>query len=133
MKRLLVLFAAVAVAALIIGPALARRGPVYRLACPESVTAYGQMPRPAVPVVGGAYVAEVGDRFAVGGHRDPMPEGRPRLGGDATVVRYDHAETSPTGQRCGRVVAGYRYHVYVAEHAGDVVIDGHQVRISDRP
>ena len=51
--------------------------------------------------------------------REPMPDGRPRLGGDATVVRYDHAEISPTEERCGRVVAGYRYRVYVAEHAGD--------------
>lgn len=133
MKRLVIILVLLGVAGLIAGPALARRGPVYRLACPEQVTAYGQMPRPAVPVVKGRYLAEVGDSFAVGGHRDPMPAGLPRLGGDATVVRYARAETSPTGERCGRVVAGYRYHVYVAEHAGDVVIDGNPVHISDRP
>ncbi len=130
MKRLAVLLAAGVVLA---GAGVALRGPVYRLACPVTVTAYGQLPRPDVPVVGGRYFAEVGDAFAVGGHREPMPAGRPRLEGDATVVRYARAETSPTGERCGRVVAGYRYHVYVAEHAGDVVIDGHPVHISDRP
>ena len=130
MKRLAVLLALLVVLG---GAAAVLRGPIYRLACPETITAYARMPRPDVPVVAGAYLAEVGDRFAVGGHYEPMPAGRPRVGGDASVVRYDRAETSPTDERCGRVVAGYRYHIYVAEHAGSVVIDGHQVQISDRP
>ncbi|MEV4517832.1 hypothetical protein AB0K00_53840 [Dactylosporangium sp. NPDC049525] len=130
MKRAAVLFTVFVALA---GAGVALRGPIHRLVCPATVTAYGQLPRPDVPVAGGHYVAEVGDRFAVGGRYDPMPEGRPRLGGDATVVRYDHAETSPTEERCGQVVAGYRYHVYVAEHAGDVIIDGHQIQIMARP
>jgi hypothetical protein len=121
------------VAGVIAGPALARRGPVYRLACPARITAYDQLPRPGVPLVTGAHRARVGDTFAVGGRRDPMPAGRPRLGGDASAVRYVRAETSPTEERCGRVVAGYRYHLYAAEHPGDVVIDGHPVHIGDRP
>jgi len=132
-RRLVIVLAVLGVIGLIAGPALARRGPVYRLACPARITAYDQLPRPAVPVVTGAHRAQVGDTFAVGGRRDPMPAGRPALGGDASVVRYVRAETSPTEERCGRVVAGYRYHVYVAEHAGDVVIDGHRVQIGDRP
>ena len=134
MKRLLVILVVLAaVVGVVVGPALARRGPVYRLACPAEVTAYDQMPRPGVPVVTGRYLAEVGDSFATGGHEDPMPEDRPHLEGDATVVRYVRAETWPTGKRCGRVVTGYRYHVYVAQHAGDVVIAGHPVRISAKP
>ncbi|GAA3192331.1 hypothetical protein ACFO1B_04980 [Dactylosporangium siamense] len=130
MKRLAVLLALLVVLA---GGAVALRGPIYRLACPETVTNYGQMPRPAVPLVRSRYFAQVGDGFAVGGHRDPMPSGRPRVEGDASAVRYVRAETSPTGERCGTVVAGYRYHIYVAEHAGDVVIDGYQIQIAARP
>ncbi|MDG6101532.1 hypothetical protein Daura_39285 [Dactylosporangium aurantiacum] len=109
------------------------RAAVHDLACPATFTAYARQPLPDVPVVTATHLAVVGDRFAVGGHRDPMPAGRPPVEGDASLVRYEHAETSPTEQRCGRVVAGYRYHVYTATRAGAVVIDGHLVRISARP
>ncbi len=133
MKRLLVVLAVLGVIGVVAGPALARRGPVYRMFCPEQVTAYGQMPRPGVPVVTSTYHAEVGDTFAVGGLYEPMPVGRPRVEGDASLVRYARAETSPTQERCGRVEAGYRYHIYVAAHAGDIAVGGWRIRISDRP
>jgi hypothetical protein len=130
MKRLAVLLALLVVLG---GVGLALRGPISRLVCPATVTAYDQMPRPDVPVVTGRHLAEVGDGFAVGGHRDPMPAGLPRVEGDASVVRYVRAETAPTEERCGKVVAGYRYHIYIAERPGDVVIDGHQVQVAARP
>jgi hypothetical protein len=62
-----------------------------------------------------------------------MPAGLPRVEGDASVVRHVRAETSPTRERCGRVEAGYRYHIYVAERAGAVVIGATPIRISERP
>ncbi|GAB3855338.1 hypothetical protein ACFPIJ_59870 [Dactylosporangium cerinum] len=129
MKRLAVLLALLAALA---GLAVALRGPIYRLACPETITAYGQMPRPDVPLVRGRYFAQVGDGFAVGGYRDPMPAGLPRVEGDASVARYLRTTTAPTGERCGKVVSGYRYHIYTAENPGDVVIDGHQIQIVAR-
>ena len=135
MQRTVIIVIALVVAAVgaVVGPALARRGPVYRVACPVQYIGLVVAPVPDVPLVTGRYQAEVGDRFAVGGNYDPLPAGPPRVEGDATVVRYTEMWTAPTGRRCGRAVSGYRYHLYVARHAGDVVIGGHPVHISDRP
>jgi len=135
MQRTVTIIIALVVAAVgaVVGPAIARRGPVYRLACPEESIGYAVAPVPDVPLVTGPYFAEVGDRFAVGGNYDPLPAGPPRIEGDATIVRYTDVWTAPVGRRCGRTVSGYRYHLYVARHAGDAVIGGHPVRISDRP
>jgi hypothetical protein len=127
MRRILIIVVAVG---LVAGAAVALREPLRRLVCPPRITNFGQLPRPDVPVVpvnGARWFAEAGDTFAVASFE------RPRIEGDATVVRHQRTQTFATEVRCGRVVDGYRYHIYVAEHAGDVTIGGHPVQIAARP
>jgi hypothetical protein len=105
-------------------------GPAYRLLCPEKVRTYAVMPTPDVRLARGSLTVGVGERFAVGGYRGTLPAAGPLLTGDATVVRTAGTKVFPTGERCGRVVSGYRYTIFLAVHPGEVTIDDAAVHVT---
>jgi hypothetical protein len=97
------------------------RGPLGSVLCPVRATGYAQVPYPAPPLTRDVRLP-VEQAGSVGGYGDPLPPAtQPGLVGDRAAVRV-RTVVEPTEERCGRVVAGYRFFVLTAVRPGRVTI-----------